>query len=198
MRLLYLLMSVILVSGCSPTASEIKEGEFAQQRAEYHALTESKDQQAIKAFNRFFDAERFQHKYWIHLVAGSTNSFWWGSVDDSPEFNRYTVYMSPVSAIPPDRDSVYHVRPQPPVTKESLTAALKEGYAGLKDRSPIGELAGSHTVVTSCEGKSGEDTVFMTLIVDLDGEFFAIAAMTQREYRSEVVNHLTELLSAVK
>jgi hypothetical protein len=191
-------MLVVVFAGCTRRASEIKEGEFARQRADYLALTEPKDQQAVEAFNHFFDAERFRQEYWIHLASGSTNTFWWGSVDDSPEFNGFTVYMTPLSAIPLDRDSVYHVRPHPPVTKESVTAALKEGYADLKESGPIAEFTGSPAVVASCGGRSGEDTVFMTLIADFHGKFFAIAAMTPGEYRGQVIKHLMELLETAK
>lgn len=192
------LLSLITVTGCNPSGSQIKEEAFTRMRADYLALKNSRDQQAIEAFDRFFDAERFRHEYWIHLASGRSNSFWWGSVQDSPEFGRYTVYMIPLDAIPLDKDSVYHIRPYLPVTKESVTAALQEGYASLDASASITELKGSPAVIASREGKAGEDGLFMTLIVDLHGKFFAIAVMTQREFRGEVIKHLIGLLNTAK
>ncbi len=198
MRLLYILVPLLVVAGCSPSASKLKERTFEQQRADYLALKNPEDQQAIEAFDHFFETERFRHDYWIHLASGKTNGLWWGTVQDSPEFRRYTVYMIALSSVPSDRDSVYHIHARSPVTKESVTEALQEGYADLKGSSAIGELKGSPALVASREGEAGEDTLFMTLIVELHGKFFAIAAMTHRGYRGEVIKHLTELLETVK
>lgn len=199
MRRLSILLSFVFVAGCMPSASGIKEREYERQRAVYLALKDSKDQQAIKAFDHFFDAERFRRDYWIHLASGRTNGFWWGSIQDSPEFGRYTVYMLPLNAFKPDDSGgIYRMRLRPPVTPESVTDALEKGYADLDGDKPVIELIRIPVVVASREGGAIEKTLFMTLVVDLHGEYFAIAVVMDAGSRAEVIDHLKELLGTAR
>jgi len=181
-----------------PSASDYKDREFERQKMDYLSLKDSKDQQAIKAFNHFFDADRFRHDYWIHLVSGTTNGFWWTGLEDSPESLGYTTYMLPLSSVPSHRASVYHLRPHLPTTKQSVLGDLNVGYADLLDDQPVVELADVSAVIASRQGRAPEGALFMTLIVELQEEQFAIAVMTDAEHRAKVIDHLNKLLQTRK
>jgi hypothetical protein len=181
-----------------PSASDIKERVFEQDRADYLALNDPEDQQAIQTFNQFFDAEAFRHDYYIHLVSGSTNAFWWYRLEEYPEGGPYTLYMKPLSLVGLTGESIFRMRADKPLTRATVSEALQSGYAVLQEARPVIELRDVPAVVASREGENDINTTFMTVVVELRGDLFAIATIVNHGHRAEVVDHLADLLKTTK
>jgi hypothetical protein len=90
------------------------------------------------------------------------------------------------------------MRGDTPLTRATVSEALEGGYAVLQEARPVIELRDVPAVLASREGVNDLHTVFMTLVVELHGDLFAIAAIVNHGHRAEVVDHLTELLKTTE
>ena len=106
--------------------------------------------------------------------------------------------MKPLSLVGLDGESIFRMRADPPLTKAGVSKALESGYAVLQEARSVIELGDIPSVVASREGVNDVNTVFMTVVVELQGDLFAIAAIANPGHRAEVVDHLTDLLRTTK
>jgi hypothetical protein len=68
----------------------------------------------------------------------------------------------------------------------------------MNDDKPVPELVGHSGVLAARQGQPSEGALYLTLVVELHDEQFAIGSLMGAEHRPKVVRHLTRLLDTKK